>query len=56
MSSVDYQQAMFDRTVLFRACNRCWRAADLLVMPTISRTALRLTRICSHDRNRWRNI
>jgi aspartyl-tRNA(Asn)/glutamyl-tRNA(Gln) amidotransferase subunit A len=40
MSSVDYQQAMFDRTVLFRRVQSLLARADLLVMPTISRTAL----------------
>jgi aspartyl-tRNA(Asn)/glutamyl-tRNA(Gln) amidotransferase subunit A len=40
MSSVDYQQAMFDRTVLFRRVQSLLAHADLLVMPTISRTAL----------------
>jgi aspartyl-tRNA(Asn)/glutamyl-tRNA(Gln) amidotransferase subunit A len=40
MSSVDYQQAMFDRTILFRRVQSLLKRADLLVMPTISRTAL----------------
>ena len=40
MSSVDYQQAMFDRTVLFRRVQSLLARADLLVMPTITRTAL----------------
>jgi aspartyl-tRNA(Asn)/glutamyl-tRNA(Gln) amidotransferase subunit A len=40
MSGVDYQQAMFDRTILFRRVQSLLQRADLLVMPTISRTAL----------------
>lgn len=40
MSGVDYQQAMFDRTLLFRRVQALLQRADLLVMPTISRTAL----------------
>jgi len=40
MSGVDYQQAMFDRTVLFRRVQSLLARADLLVMPTITRTAL----------------
>jgi aspartyl-tRNA(Asn)/glutamyl-tRNA(Gln) amidotransferase subunit A len=40
MSGVDYQQAMFDRTILFRRVQSLLRRADLLVMPTVSRTAL----------------
>jgi len=40
MSSVDYQQAMFDRTNLFRRVQSLLARADLLVMPTITRTAL----------------
>src|SRR5437588_10074105 len=40
MSSVDYQQAMFDRTILFRRVQSLLARADLLVMPTISRAAL----------------
>jgi len=37
---VDYQQAMFDRTVLFRRVQALLQRADWLVTPTISRTAL----------------
>jgi aspartyl-tRNA(Asn)/glutamyl-tRNA(Gln) amidotransferase subunit A len=40
VSGVDYQQAMFDRTTLFRRMQSLLQSADLLVMPTISRTAL----------------
>jgi aspartyl-tRNA(Asn)/glutamyl-tRNA(Gln) amidotransferase subunit A len=40
MSGVDYQQAMFDRTNLFRRVQSLLARADLLVMPTITRTAL----------------
>jgi aspartyl-tRNA(Asn)/glutamyl-tRNA(Gln) amidotransferase subunit A len=40
ISGADYQQAMFDRTILFRRVQSLLRRADLLVMPTISRTAL----------------
>jgi aspartyl-tRNA(Asn)/glutamyl-tRNA(Gln) amidotransferase subunit A len=40
VSGVDYQQAMFDRTILFRRVQSLLQSADLLVMPTISRTAL----------------
>jgi aspartyl-tRNA(Asn)/glutamyl-tRNA(Gln) amidotransferase subunit A len=40
ISGADYQQAMFDRTVLFRRVQSLLQRADLLVMPTISRTAL----------------
>jgi aspartyl-tRNA(Asn)/glutamyl-tRNA(Gln) amidotransferase subunit A len=40
MSGVDYQQAMFDRTILFRRVQSLLQRADLLVMPTITRTAL----------------
>jgi len=39
-SGADYQQAMFDRTILFRRVQSMLQRADLLVMPTISRTAL----------------
>ena len=39
-SGIDYQQAMFDRTTLFRRVQALLQRADLLVMPTISRTAL----------------
>ena len=37
---VDYQQAMFDRTTLFRRIQALLQRADLLAMPTITRTAL----------------
>jgi aspartyl-tRNA(Asn)/glutamyl-tRNA(Gln) amidotransferase subunit A len=40
ISGVDYQQAMFDRTVLFRRVQSLLQRADMLAMPTISRTAL----------------
>ena len=40
ISGVDYQQAMFDRTILFRRVQALLQRADLLVMPTILRTAL----------------
>jgi aspartyl-tRNA(Asn)/glutamyl-tRNA(Gln) amidotransferase subunit A len=40
ISGADYQQAMFDRTILFRRVQSLLQRADLLVMPTISRTAL----------------
>jgi aspartyl-tRNA(Asn)/glutamyl-tRNA(Gln) amidotransferase subunit A len=40
MSSVDYQQAMFDRTILFRRVQSLLARGDLLVMPTLTRTAL----------------
>ncbi len=40
ISGVDYQQAMFDRTILFRRVQALLQRADLLAMPTISRTAL----------------
>lgn len=40
MSGVDYQQAMFDRTILFRRVQSLLARADLLVMPTLTRTAL----------------
>jgi aspartyl-tRNA(Asn)/glutamyl-tRNA(Gln) amidotransferase subunit A len=40
VSGVDYQQAMFDRTVLFRRVQSLLQRADLLAMPTITRTAL----------------
>jgi aspartyl-tRNA(Asn)/glutamyl-tRNA(Gln) amidotransferase subunit A len=39
-SGIDYQQAMFDRTSLFRRVQALLQRADFLVMPTISRTAL----------------
>jgi aspartyl-tRNA(Asn)/glutamyl-tRNA(Gln) amidotransferase subunit A len=40
VSGVDYQQAMFDRTSLFRRIQALLQRADILAMPTISRTAL----------------
>jgi len=40
MSGVDYQQAMFDRTILFRRVQSLLARADLLAMPTITRPAL----------------
>jgi aspartyl-tRNA(Asn)/glutamyl-tRNA(Gln) amidotransferase subunit A len=40
ISGVDYQQAMFDRTILFRRVQALLQHADFLVMPTILRTAL----------------
>jgi aspartyl-tRNA(Asn)/glutamyl-tRNA(Gln) amidotransferase subunit A len=40
VSGVDYQQAMFDRTSLFRRVQSLLEHADLLAMPTLSRTAL----------------
>ena len=40
VSGVDYQQAMFDRTTLFRRVQSLLQRADLLAMPTITRTAL----------------
>jgi aspartyl-tRNA(Asn)/glutamyl-tRNA(Gln) amidotransferase subunit A len=40
VSGVDYQQAMFDRTSLFRRVQSLLGHADLLAMPTLSRTAL----------------
>ena len=40
ISGADYQQAMFDRTLLFRRVQALLQRADLLVMPTIMRTAL----------------
>ena len=40
VSGVDYQRAMFDRTTLFRRVQSLLQRADLLAMPTISRTAL----------------
>ena len=39
-SGADYQQAMFDRTILFRRVQTLLQRADVLAMPTISRTAL----------------
>jgi aspartyl-tRNA(Asn)/glutamyl-tRNA(Gln) amidotransferase subunit A len=40
ISGVDYQQAMFERTTLFRRVQSLLQRADMLAMPTISRTAL----------------
>lgn len=40
VSGVDYQRAMFDRTVLFRRIQALLHDADVLAMPTITRTAL----------------
>lgn len=39
-SGADYQRAMFQRTDLFRRVQRWFEAADYLVTPTLSRTAL----------------
>jgi aspartyl-tRNA(Asn)/glutamyl-tRNA(Gln) amidotransferase subunit A len=39
-SGVDFQQAMFDRTSLFRRVQSLLQRADVLAMPTLSRTAL----------------
>src|SRR5467141_1826017 len=40
VSGVDYQQAMFDRTSLFRRIQTLLQRVDILAMPTITRTAL----------------
>src|SRR5882672_4673607 len=40
VSGVDYQRAMFDRTSLFRRIQALLQRADILAMPTVSRTAL----------------
>jgi aspartyl-tRNA(Asn)/glutamyl-tRNA(Gln) amidotransferase subunit A len=40
VSGVDFQQAMFDRTTLFRRVQALLSQADLLAMPTLTRTAL----------------
>jgi len=40
VSGVDFQQAMFDRTSLFRRVQWLLARADLLAMPTLTRTAL----------------
>jgi aspartyl-tRNA(Asn)/glutamyl-tRNA(Gln) amidotransferase subunit A len=40
VSGVDYQQAMFERTALFRRVQSLLARGDLLAMPTITRTAL----------------
>jgi aspartyl-tRNA(Asn)/glutamyl-tRNA(Gln) amidotransferase subunit A len=40
VSGVDYQQAMFDRTLLFRRAQALLARGNLLAMPTLTRTAL----------------
>ncbi|MFB9269568.1 amidase [Bradyrhizobium erythrophlei] len=40
VSGIDFQQAMFDRTALFRRVQGMLARADLLAMPTLTRTAL----------------
>lgn len=40
VSGIEYQQAMFARASLFRRVQGMLRDADLLAMPTLSRTAL----------------
>ncbi|QOZ28370.1 amidase [Bradyrhizobium sp. CCBAU 51753] len=40
VSGVDYQQAMFDRTALFRRIQALLARGDFLAMPTLTRTAL----------------
>ncbi len=40
ISGVDFQQAMFDRTALFRRIQSMLARADWLAMPTLTRTAL----------------
>jgi aspartyl-tRNA(Asn)/glutamyl-tRNA(Gln) amidotransferase subunit A len=40
VSGVDFQQAMFDRTSLFRRVQSLLARADWLAMPTLTRTAL----------------
>ena len=40
VSGVDYQRAMFDRTALFRHVQSLLQRADMLAMPTLTRTAL----------------
>lgn len=40
VSGVDFQQAMFDRTALFRRVQSLLARADFLAMPTLTRTAL----------------
>jgi aspartyl-tRNA(Asn)/glutamyl-tRNA(Gln) amidotransferase subunit A len=40
VSGVDFQQAMFDRTALFRRVQGLLARADVLAMPTLTRTAL----------------
>lgn len=41
-SAMDYQEAMFTRTVLFKRLQALFTSADLLVVPTLTRTALPL--------------
>ncbi len=41
-SAVDYQEAMFARSMLFKRIQGLFDTADLFIMPTISRTALPL--------------
>ncbi|WP_342726809.1 amidase [Bradyrhizobium sp. B097] len=40
VSGVEYQQAMFDRTALFRRVQALLERGDILAMPTLTRTAL----------------
>jgi aspartyl-tRNA(Asn)/glutamyl-tRNA(Gln) amidotransferase subunit A len=40
VSGIEYQQAMFDRTTLFRRVQSLLQSADMLAMPTLTRTAL----------------
>jgi aspartyl-tRNA(Asn)/glutamyl-tRNA(Gln) amidotransferase subunit A len=40
VSGIDYQRAMFDRTSLFRHVQSLLQHADMLAMPTLTRTAL----------------
>jgi aspartyl-tRNA(Asn)/glutamyl-tRNA(Gln) amidotransferase subunit A len=40
VSGVEFQQAMFERTALFRRVQSLLARADLLAMPTLTRTAL----------------
>jgi aspartyl-tRNA(Asn)/glutamyl-tRNA(Gln) amidotransferase subunit A len=42
-SATDYQQAMFDRTAIFRTVQGWLADADYLVTPTLSRTAVPIT-------------
>jgi len=41
-SAMDYQEAMFTRTTLFKRLQTLFTSADLLVVPTLTRTALPL--------------
>ncbi len=41
-SAMDYQEAMFTRTTLFKRLQALFTSADLLVVPTLTRTALPL--------------